>query len=71
VSESFKALSGRWRRKPGMEEIEMTLGWVIAYEDDPAAVAAFYERTYGLRKDFVVPGEYREEEALRDLVRGA
>jgi predicted enzyme related to lactoylglutathione lyase len=43
-----------------MAEIEMTLGWVIAYVDHPAAAAAFYERTFGLRKDFVVPGEYAQ-----------
>jgi uncharacterized glyoxalase superfamily protein PhnB len=45
---------------PGMEKIEMTLGWVIAYVDDPAAAAEFYERTFGLRKEFVVPGEYAQ-----------
>src|SRR5512133_507527 len=45
---------------PGMADIEMTLGWVIAYVDDPAAAAAFYERTFGLRTDFVVPGEYAQ-----------
>jgi lactoylglutathione lyase len=45
---------------PGMAEIEMTLGWVIAYVDDPAAAAAFYEGTFGLRTDFVVPGEYAQ-----------
>jgi lactoylglutathione lyase len=45
---------------PGMAEIEMTLGWVIAYVDDPAAAAAFYEGTFGLRADFVVPGEYAQ-----------
>ena len=45
---------------PGMAEIEMTLGWVIAYIEDPAAAAAFYERTFGLRKDFVVPGDYAQ-----------
>jgi lactoylglutathione lyase len=45
---------------PGMAEIEMTLGWVIAYVDDPADAAAFYEQTFGLRKDFVVPGEYAQ-----------
>jgi lactoylglutathione lyase len=43
-----------------MAEIEMTLGWVIAYVDDPAAAAAFYERTFGLRTDFVVPDEYAQ-----------
>jgi lactoylglutathione lyase len=44
----------------GMTEIEMTLGWVIAYVDDPDAAAEFYERAFGLRKDFVVPGEYAQ-----------
>ena len=34
----------------------MTLGWVIAYVDDPAAAAAFYDETFGLLTDFVVPG---------------
>src|SRR5918998_239564 len=43
-----------------MAEIEMTLGWVIAYVDDPGAAAAFYERTFGLRTDFVVPDEYAQ-----------
>jgi lactoylglutathione lyase len=46
----------------GMAEIEMTLGWVIAYVDDPAAATEFYERTFGLRTDFVVPGEYAQME---------
>src|SRR5688572_8938296 len=41
-----------------MAEIKMTLGFVIAYVDDPAAAAALYERTFGLRKDVVVPDEY-------------
>jgi lactoylglutathione lyase len=43
-----------------MAEIQMTLGWVIAYVDDPAAAAAFYEGTFGLRTEFVVPGEYAQ-----------
>jgi lactoylglutathione lyase len=43
-----------------MAEIEKALGWVIAYVDDPAAAAALYERTFGLRKDFVVPDEYAQ-----------
>ena len=38
----------------------MTLGWVIAYVEDPAAAAAFYEGTFGLRTEFVVPGEYAQ-----------
>jgi predicted enzyme related to lactoylglutathione lyase len=32
---------------------ELRLGWVIVYVDDPAAAAAFYERTFGLRGEFV------------------
>jgi lactoylglutathione lyase len=43
-----------------MAEIEMKLGWVIAYVNDPAAAAEFYESTFGLRKDFVVPGEFAQ-----------
>jgi predicted enzyme related to lactoylglutathione lyase len=43
-----------------MARIEMRLGWVIAYVDDPGAVAAFYERIFGLRTDFVVEGEYAQ-----------
>jgi lactoylglutathione lyase len=36
-------------------EPAMTLGWVIVYVDDPAETAAFYERAFGLRGDFVAP----------------
>jgi lactoylglutathione lyase len=43
-----------------MAEIEMTLGWVIVYVEDPAAAAAFYEGTFGLKNEFVVPGEYAQ-----------
>jgi uncharacterized glyoxalase superfamily protein PhnB len=39
-----------------MTDIEMTLGWVIVYVDDPAAASEFYERTFGLRGEFVAPG---------------
>jgi lactoylglutathione lyase len=45
---------------PRMPEIQMTLGWVIAYVDDPAAAAVFYADTFGLRTEFVVPGEYAQ-----------
>jgi lactoylglutathione lyase len=41
-------------------DLQMTLGWVIAYVDDPAAAAEFYERTFGMSTDFVVPGEYAQ-----------
>jgi predicted enzyme related to lactoylglutathione lyase len=36
-----------------MADIELRLGWVIVYVDDPAAAAAFYEKTFGLRGEFV------------------
>ena len=39
-----------------MPDFEMTLGWVIVYVDDPAEASAFYERTFGLRGEFVAPG---------------
>jgi uncharacterized glyoxalase superfamily protein PhnB len=39
-----------------MAEFAMTLGWVIVYVDEPDAAAAFYERAFGLRTDFTVPG---------------
>jgi catechol 2,3-dioxygenase-like lactoylglutathione lyase family enzyme len=38
-------------------DLTMSLGWVIAYVDDPAAAAEFYERTFGMSTDFVVPGD--------------
>jgi lactoylglutathione lyase len=59
-SEFFKTAVRRRHSIPDMAKIEMTLGWVIAYVDDPAAAAAFYEGTFGMRKDFVVPGEYAQ-----------
>jgi lactoylglutathione lyase len=37
-------------------ELEMRLGWVIVYVDEPPAAAEFYERTFGLRTEFVAPG---------------
>ncbi|HEV2811874.1 MAG TPA: VOC family protein [Solirubrobacteraceae bacterium] len=44
-----------------MADLEMTLGWVIVYVDDPAAAAAFYERAFGLKGEFVAPsGEYAQ-----------
>ena len=36
--------------------LQMRLGWVIVYVDEPPAAAAFYERTFGLRQEFVAPG---------------
>ena len=44
-----------------MADLEMRLGWVIVYVDDPAQAAAFYERTFGLRGEFVAPsGTYAQ-----------
>jgi lactoylglutathione lyase len=40
--------------------IEMSLGWVIVYVDDPAAASAFYERAFGLRGDFVAGDEFAQ-----------
>jgi predicted enzyme related to lactoylglutathione lyase len=36
-----------------MPDLQMTLGWVIAYVDDPAAACRFYEDTFGLHPEFV------------------
>jgi lactoylglutathione lyase len=36
--------------------LEMRLGWVIVYVDEPPAAAEFYERTFGLRGEFVGGG---------------
>jgi lactoylglutathione lyase len=38
-----------------MPDLQLTLGWVIVYVDDPAEAVAFYERAFGLRTDFVAP----------------
>jgi len=35
--------------------ITMTLGWVIAYVDDPGAASAFYAETFGLTAEFASP----------------
>jgi uncharacterized glyoxalase superfamily protein PhnB len=43
-----------------MAEIQMTLGWVIVYVDDPAEAARFYERTFGMRVDFIAGDEYAQ-----------
>src|SRR5262245_30075505 len=40
-----------------MAQIQMTLGWVIAYVEDPGEVSAFYRDTFGLGEEFVMPGE--------------
>ena len=39
----------------------MSLGWVIAYVEDPVAASAFYEQTFGLRGEFAAPdGSYAQ-----------
>jgi lactoylglutathione lyase len=44
-----------------MADVELRLGWVIVYVDEPAQAAAFYERTFGLRGEFVAPsGTYAQ-----------
>ena len=44
-----------------MADVQMTLGWVIVYVDDPPAAADFYERVFGMRVEFKVPsGEYAQ-----------
>ena len=44
-----------------MAEFELRLGWVIVYVDDPPAAAAFYEATFGLRREFTAPdGSYAQ-----------
>ncbi len=44
-----------------MAELELRLGWVIVYVDEPAAASAFYERTFGLTPEFAVPdGSYAQ-----------
>jgi predicted enzyme related to lactoylglutathione lyase len=42
-----------------MAEFTMSLGWVIVYVEEPDAVAAFYERVFGLPVEFAV-GEYAQ-----------
>src|SRR3954463_15817167 len=44
-----------------MSDLEMTLGWVIVYVDDPAAASKFYERAFGMRAEFVAgSGSYAQ-----------
>jgi lactoylglutathione lyase len=40
--------------------VQMTLGFVIVYVDDPAAAASFYERTFGLPIEFAAGEEYAQ-----------
>lgn len=34
------------------QQLTLTLGWVIAYVDDPPAASDFYQRTFGLQPEF-------------------
>jgi lactoylglutathione lyase len=44
-----------------MPDVELSLGWVIVYVDDPAAASAFYQETFGLRGEFASPeGSYAQ-----------
>src|SRR3954447_1068169 len=44
-----------------MPDLQLTLGWVIVYVDDPAEASAFYERAFGLQPEFVAPtGTYAQ-----------
>ncbi len=41
--------------------LDLRLGWVIVYVDDPAAAADFYVTTFGLRSEFAAPdGSYAQ-----------
>jgi lactoylglutathione lyase len=43
------------------DRIELRLGWVIAYVDDPTAAGAFYQQTFGLKPEFEAPdGSYAQ-----------
>jgi catechol 2,3-dioxygenase-like lactoylglutathione lyase family enzyme len=35
------------------DALELRLGWVIVYVDEPAAASEFYGRAFGLRAEFV------------------
>jgi predicted enzyme related to lactoylglutathione lyase len=44
-----------------MADLELRLGWVIVYVDDPQAAATFYEATFGLRREFTASdGSYAQ-----------
>lgn len=42
-------------------DLKLTLGWVIAYVDEPTTVSAFYADTFGLQPEFAAPdGSYAQ-----------
>jgi catechol 2,3-dioxygenase-like lactoylglutathione lyase family enzyme len=41
--------------------MQLRLGWVIVYVEDPTAASAFYQATFGLAGEFVAPdGSYAQ-----------
>jgi lactoylglutathione lyase len=55
VAVSFKTAARCVGDHPGMA-LQLRLGWVIVYVDEPPAAADFYERAFGLKTEFVAPG---------------
>jgi predicted enzyme related to lactoylglutathione lyase len=44
-----------------MADLELRLGWVVVYVEDPPAAADFYEATFGLRREFTADdGSYAQ-----------
>jgi lactoylglutathione lyase len=44
-----------------MPDVELGLGWVIVYVDEPTAASAFYQATFGPRGEFAAPdGSYAQ-----------
>ncbi len=44
-----------------MPELELRLGWVIVYVEDPPVASAFYQQTFGLQGEFEAPdGSYAQ-----------
>lgn len=44
-----------------MPDVELSLGWVIVYVDDPVVASAFYEHAFGLRSEFAAgEGSYAQ-----------
>jgi hypothetical protein len=51
----------RERKARTMADLELRLGWVIVYVDDPTTASAFYQGTFGLRSEFAAPdGSYAQ-----------
>jgi lactoylglutathione lyase len=52
---SFKTIVGLSATMRRMA-LQMRLGWVIVYVDEPPTAVEFYERTFGFKRKFVAPG---------------